>query len=82
MGLHWSGVYCALTAFLKFAAITSGDAGFALTIALELLIALTGFGREEDRRRSREAGFAEHLVKPVDPDALIRMIAEMPIESR
>jgi CheY-like chemotaxis protein len=31
------------------------------------LIAVTGYGREEDRRRSREAGFDLHLTKPVDP---------------
>lgn len=31
-----------------------------------LLIALTGYGREEDARRSQEAGFDHHLVKPVD----------------
>jgi signal transduction histidine kinase len=35
-----------------------------------LLVALTGYGREEDRRRSLEAGFDRHLVKPVDPDVL------------
>lgn len=35
-----------------------------------LLIALTGYGQDEDRRRSREAGFDHHLVKPVDTDAL------------
>jgi CheY-like chemotaxis protein len=35
-----------------------------------VLVALTGWGQEEDRRRSREAGFDHHLVKPVDPDAL------------
>jgi len=35
-----------------------------------LFVALTGFGREEDRRRSREVGFHAHLVKPVDPDLL------------
>jgi CheY-like chemotaxis protein len=29
-----------------------------------LIVALTGYGQEEDRRRSREAGFDEHLVKP------------------
>ena len=29
-------------------------------------IALSGFGTEEDRRKSREAGFVEHLTKPVD----------------
>jgi len=35
-----------------------------------LLVALTGYGREEDRQRSKEAGFDEHLVKPPALDAL------------
>ena len=35
-----------------------------------LLIALTGYGQEEDRRRSAQAGFDFHLVKPVDPEEL------------
>lgn len=35
-----------------------------------LLLAMTGYGQEEDRRRSREAGFDHHLVKPVDLDKL------------
>jgi PAS domain S-box-containing protein len=39
-----------------------------------LLIALTGWGQEEDRRRTREAGFDVHLVKPVDPAALSRLL--------
>lgn len=39
------------------------------------LIALTGWGQEEDRRRTREAGFDYHLVKPVDPDALEILLA-------
>ncbi len=34
------------------------------------LIALTGYGQEADRRRGREAGFDEHLVKPVDISAV------------
>jgi CheY-like chemotaxis protein len=34
------------------------------------LIAVTAYGRDEDRRRSHEAGFERHLVKPVDPDDL------------
>jgi CheY-like chemotaxis protein len=34
------------------------------------LIALTGWGQDEDIRRSRDAGFDQHLVKPVDPDTL------------
>jgi CheY-like chemotaxis protein len=39
-----------------------------------VLIALTGYGQEQDRRRSTEAGFAHHLVKPVDGEALIRLL--------
>lgn len=39
-----------------------------------LLIALTGYGREEDRRAVLTAGFDEHLVKPLDPDDLIRIL--------
>ena len=31
-----------------------------------LLIALTGWGQDSDRRRSQDAGFSHHLVKPVD----------------
>jgi PAS domain S-box-containing protein len=38
--------------------------------AQTLLVAVTGYGQEEDRRRSREAGFNHHLVKPVAPDEL------------
>jgi PAS domain S-box-containing protein len=38
------------------------------------LIALTGWGQEEDRRRSKEAGFDGHMVKPVDFDALMSML--------
>ena len=44
-----------------------------------VLIALTGYGQDEDRRRSEEAGFNGHLVKPVDfRDALQALIAQMP----
>jgi two-component system CheB/CheR fusion protein len=35
------------------------------------LVALSGYGRDEDRRRTAEAGFHAHLVKPVDVDALV-----------
>jgi signal transduction histidine kinase/ActR/RegA family two-component response regulator len=41
-----------------------------------LLIALTGWGQQEDRRLAREAGFDHHMVKPVDPEALRRLLAE------
>jgi CheY-like chemotaxis protein len=34
------------------------------------LVALTGYGQEEDHERSRAAGFAAHLVKPADPTVL------------
>jgi CheY-like chemotaxis protein len=35
-----------------------------------VLVALTGWGQESDRRRSHEAGFNSHLTKPVDPQVL------------
>ena len=38
------------------------------------LIAVTAYGQDEDRRRSHEAGFEQHLVKPVDPDTLQRVL--------
>jgi CheY-like chemotaxis protein len=39
------------------------------------LVAVTGYGRDEDRRRAREAGFDEHLLKPVDPAVLQTVVA-------
>jgi CheY-like chemotaxis protein len=39
------------------------------------LIALTGWGQEADRRRATEAGFDAHLVKPVDLEALTRLLS-------
>jgi signal transduction histidine kinase/CheY-like chemotaxis protein len=39
------------------------------------LVALTGYGRDEDRRRAAAAGFDAHLVKPVDPDKLAEVLA-------
>ena len=42
------------------------------------VIALTGWGQSEDRRRSAEAGLDAHLVKPVDVDALVKMLATLP----
>ena len=42
-----------------------------------VLIALTGWGQEQDRKRSREAGFDHHLVKPVDPKALMKLVADI-----
>ncbi len=40
------------------------------------LIAISGYGLEQDRRRSREAGFDHHLVKPVDFDSLLSLISK------
>jgi len=43
-----------------------------------LMVAITGWGQDEDRRRSREAGFDQHLVKPVMLDALCRVLVQAP----
>jgi signal transduction histidine kinase len=40
------------------------------------LVALTGWGQEEDRRRTRQAGFDHHVVKPVEPDALHQLLSQ------
>ena len=42
-----------------------------------VLIALTGWGQEEDRQRSEEAGFHAHLVKPVDEVALGKLLDDL-----
>ena len=46
------------------------------------LVALTGWGAEEDRRRTHDGGFDSHLVKPVDMDILRKLITEMPTNAR
>jgi CheY-like chemotaxis protein/two-component sensor histidine kinase len=43
-----------------------------------LLIAQTGWGQEDDRRRSEEAGFNHHLVKPVPPETIEKLLASLP----
>jgi CheY-like chemotaxis protein len=40
------------------------------------LIAVTGYGMADDRARTQAAGFAVHLVKPVDLDALVRAVRQ------
>jgi len=40
-----------------------------------LLIALTGYGQDEDRQRCYDAGFDEHLIKPVDPGSLEALLS-------
>jgi CheY-like chemotaxis protein len=42
-----------------------------------ILVALTGWGQDEDRRRSQEAGFNFHIVKPVELTALEKLLAEL-----
>lgn len=45
-----------------------------------MLAALTGFGHEEHRRRSEEAGFDCHLVKPLKAEELLALLAKAPLE--
>ncbi|WP_422924858.1 ATP-binding protein [Singulisphaera sp. PoT] len=44
-----------------------------------MFVALTGWGQESDRLRSREAGFDHHLVKPVDPETIKGLLTSMPV---
>ena len=50
-------------------ALRNGPSGAAI-----YLVAITGWGQQEDRLRSQEAGFDEHLTKPVDPDTLNELL--------
>jgi CheY-like chemotaxis protein len=45
-------------------------------LAGDLLVSVTGYGQEEDRRKAEEAGFDHHLTKPVNPDTLQRLVAQ------
>ncbi len=42
-----------------------------------LLVAVTGYGREEDRRRCMEAGFDHHLTKPISPEVVRALLASV-----
>jgi CheY-like chemotaxis protein len=42
-----------------------------------VLVALTGWGMEEDRDKSRDAGFDHHLVKPVDTAVLLKLLGTL-----
>ena len=42
-----------------------------------VLVAITGWGQEEDKRRARAAGFDHHLTKPVDPVVLEQLISQL-----
>lgn len=45
--------------------------------AAMFLVAITGWGQDEDRRRSEDVGMNLHMVKPVEPGALDRVLAEL-----
>ena len=47
-----------------------------------IFIAVTGWGQDGDRRQSAEAGFDHHMVKPVDPEALMTLLAGLDIVKR
>ena len=62
-----------------------GMNGYAVACAIRernwepraVLVATTGWGQEHDRRRALDAGFDHHLVKPVDPSVLARVLASV-----
>jgi len=43
-----------------------------------MLVAVTGWGQESDRRRSRDAGFDSHWVKPLDAQKLAALLGALP----
>lgn len=45
-----------------------------------LVVALTGFGREQDRDKALQSGFDAHLTKPVDPKELARLLSALPVD--
>jgi DNA-binding response OmpR family regulator len=53
------------------------DGGDSMT-----LVAVTGWGQEEDRRRTRDAGFDHHFTKPVDPEMLAHFVADLSAHRR
>jgi DNA-binding response OmpR family regulator len=67
--------------------LPGGMDGYAVAQALRqefcsaYLIALTGYGQEEDRCRACEAGFDQHMMKPVDFDELQAVLASFPVRS-
>ena len=46
-----------------------------------LIVALTGWGQDEDRQQSQDAGFDTHLVKPVDDAVLMRLLSSLPCDA-
>jgi CheY-like chemotaxis protein len=59
-----------------------GMDGFAVAAELRkqnlagrMLVALTGYGEQQDKDRAQKAGFDHHLTKPIDPDTLQKLLA-------
>ena len=55
---------------------TSRSPSFLSGLDKAILIAVTGWGQEEDRRRCKEAGFDHHVIKPIDFDFLQKLLEE------
>jgi CheY-like chemotaxis protein len=60
--------------------------GYELAVALRAehdirLVAITGYGQERDRERSRDAGFDGHLVKPVDLRQIAKALHEITVDA-
>ena len=70
-GTKWMAGLAAAGAFAVATAIRTDPASANIR-----LIALSGYGRDEDVRRALDAGFDGHLVKPADPEKLIRAIED------
>jgi CheY-like chemotaxis protein len=51
-------------------------------LASTVLVAVTGYGRAEDKQRAKGAGFDLHLTKPVEPEALRGLVAKLPAGER
>ena len=47
-----------------------------------VMVAITGWGQEEDRQKAADAGFDAHLVKPMEHHSLTRLLAELPTRKR
>jgi CheY-like chemotaxis protein len=54
----------------ELASLLRGDA----SLAGVFLVAITGWGQEEDRRQALAAGFDAHLTKPADPDRILHLV--------
>jgi CheY-like chemotaxis protein len=46
-------------------------------LAQTVLVAMTGYGQAEDKKQTLQAGFTRHLVKPVEPDVLQKLLSDL-----